>query len=69
MEKQIYTAIIFTETGQAMKYRNIRNYSIYPGEFYNPKFMAFVASKQGITINLYDKQTKQFYKQIKTSQK
>jgi len=67
MKSQIFTAIIFTKSGTALKYRNIRNYSRLPDAFYNPKFMAFVASKDGTTVNLYYKDDKTFFKQIKTN--
>lgn len=64
MKTQIFTAIIFTRPGTVLKYRNIRNYSRLPDAFYNPKFMAFVASKEGITVNLYYKDDKTFFKQL-----
>jgi hypothetical protein len=64
MEK-FFTAIIYTKDNTFLKYRNIRNYSHNDYDFYNPKFVAFVASKQGISVNLYYKENKQFFKQIK----
>jgi hypothetical protein len=64
MEK-LFTAIIYTSDGSFKKYRNIKNYSHNGLEFYNPKFKAFVASIKGITVNLYYKENKQFFKQIK----
>lgn len=65
MNNKYLTAIIFTNTGEILKYRNIRNFSFSPELFYNPKFLTFVENKKGITINLYDKFTKQFFKQVK----
>jgi hypothetical protein len=65
MNNKYFTAIIFCNTGEVLKYRNIRNYSFNPELFYNPKFLNFVASKDGNTINLYNKETKQFFKQVK----
>lgn len=64
MEK-LFTAIIYTSNNTFLKYRNIRNYSHNENDFYNPKFKAFVATKGGITLNLYYKTNKQFFKQIK----
>ena len=65
MDYKFLTAIIYTKDGQFLKYRNIRNYSYENNLFYNPKFLTFVENKNAITINLYDKFTKQFFKQIK----
>jgi len=65
MDHKFLTAIVITKDGQFLKYRNIRNYSYNYNLFYNPKFLTFVEKKNAITINLYDKFTKQFFKQIK----
>lgn len=65
MNKQIFTAIIFCKDGSVLKYRNIQNYDRSGTNFYNPKFLTFVENKDAVTINLYDKFTKQFFKQIK----
>jgi len=65
MDNKFLTAIVYTQDGQFLKYRNIRNYSHQNNLFYNPKFLTFVENKNGITINLYDKFTKEFFKQIK----
>jgi hypothetical protein len=65
MNTKYLTAIIFKDNGEVLKYRNIRNYSFNPELFYNPKFLNFVANNKGITINLYSKETKQFFKQVK----
>ena len=65
MDNKFLTAIVYTQDGQFLKYRNIRNYSYQNNLFYNPKFLTFVENKNGKTINLYDKFTKEFFKQIK----
>lgn len=65
MKNQKLTAILFTSDSTVLKYRNIINYSHDPGSFYNPKFISFCGFKQTVTINLYDKDSKQFFKQIK----
>jgi hypothetical protein len=65
MDHKFLTAIVYTNDGQFLKYRNIRNYSYQNNLFYNPKFLTFVENKNGKTINLYDKFTKEFFKQIK----
>ena len=65
MDHKFLTAIVYTQDGQFLKYRNIRNYSYQNNLFYNPKFLTFVENKNGKTINLYDKFTKEFFKQIK----
>ena len=62
---KFFTAIIYTSDNTFRKYRNIKNYSFNSNEFYNPKFLKFVASIKGITLNLYYKENKQFFKQIK----
>lgn len=65
MDNKFLTAIVYTKDGQFLKYRNIRNYSYQNNLFYNPKFLTFVENKNAITVNLYDKFTKEFFKQIK----
>jgi hypothetical protein len=65
MNHKFLTAIVYTKDGQFLKYRNIRNYSYQNNLFYNPKFLTFVENKNAITVNLYDKFTKEFFKQIK----
>lgn len=65
MDHKFLTAIVYTQDGKFLKYRNICNYSYQNNLFYNPKFLTFVKNKNAITINLYDKFTKQFFKQIK----
>ena len=65
MKRQIFTAIIFTENGEVLKYRNIINYDHDQTKFYNTNFVAFALSKGAKTINLYHKTTKQFFEQLK----
>jgi hypothetical protein len=65
MENKFLTAIVITKDGQFLKYRNIINYSHQNNLFYNTKFLTFVKNKNAITINFYDKFTKDFFKQIK----
>jgi len=64
MEKY-YTAIVYTKEGIFKKYRNIKNFSFDPADFYNPKFKAFIVSINGSIVNLYSRDTKIFFKQFK----
>lgn len=67
MKKQLFTAIIFTEDGKFLKYRNIPNHDKIGDKFYNTGFMAFAISKGAKTINFYEKESKKFFEQIKIS--
>jgi|GEM_PF-1135680 len=57
MKRQTFTAIIFKADKSAAKYRNITNVQ---------KFKLFVLDRfpNALYINLYDKQTKQFWERI-----
>lgn len=65
MKRQIFTAIIFTESGEVLKYRNIINYDHQQIKFYNTKFVAFALTKGAKCVNLYHKENKQFFEQLK----
>lgn len=68
MKKQMFTAIIFTQEGKFLKYRNIPNHDHNGTKFYNTNFMAFAISKGAKTINFYEKESKKFFEQIKINE-
>jgi hypothetical protein len=65
MKINLFTAIISVNDGTFRKYRNIKNFSNFENEFYNIQFLNFAKSINAICINLYNKESKQFFKQIK----
>lgn len=65
MQNNLFTAIIFLKDETFRKYRNIKNFSKFENEFYNTNFIDFLKKINAQTCNLYEKETKKFYKQIK----
>ena len=65
MKKQMFTAIIFTQEGKFLKYRNIPNHDHNGSKFYNTNFMAFAISKGAKTINFMRKKVKSFLNKLK----
>lgn len=58
------TVIFFDKNNKAYKYRNI-DFDPETEQFKDRTFLPFVTKKGGLTMNIYNKESKQFISQLK----
>lgn len=67
MANKLCTVIFFNDADKPFKYRNVVNYSKELGQFENKKFYVFARGQGAVKMNVYDKGTRQFIKQVKVT--